>query len=63
MRAARIVQTRAALTVDNATRARGRGWALSTALAFPYYAVANPVLAGISRRTIDEVLAEHRDDS
>ena len=52
---------RAALPVDDATWARGRGWALSVGLiALPYYQDTNPVLAGISRRTIDEVLADHQ---
>jgi aminoglycoside phosphotransferase (APT) family kinase protein len=52
---------RAALRVDDATWARGRGWALSVGLiALPYYQITNPVLAGISRRTIEEVLADHR---
>jgi aminoglycoside phosphotransferase (APT) family kinase protein len=51
---------RAALTVDDATWARGRGWALSFGLiAFAYYLDTNPVLAAISRRAIDEVLVEH----
>lgn len=51
----------AALAVDDATWARGRGWALSTALiALPYYHVTNPVLAGIARHAIAEVLAEYR---
>jgi len=50
---------RAALQVDEATWARGRGWALSVALiALPYYRHTNPVLAAISRRTLDQVLAE-----
>jgi aminoglycoside phosphotransferase (APT) family kinase protein len=53
---------RAALNVDDATWARGRGWALSVGLiALPYYQQSNPVLAGISRYAIDEVLAEQRD--
>lgn len=48
-----------ALSVDDATWARGRGWALSVALiALPYYQNTNPVLAGISRYTIAEVLAD-----
>jgi len=52
---------RAALPVDDATWARGRGWALSVGLiALPYYQTTNPVLAGISRRAIDQVLADHR---
>jgi aminoglycoside phosphotransferase (APT) family kinase protein len=52
---------RSALPVDDATWARGRGWALSVGLiALPYYQTTNPVLAGISRRAIDEVLADHK---
>ena len=51
---------RAALAVDDATWARGRGWALTVGLiALPYYEKTNPVLAGIARRSIDEVLADH----
>jgi aminoglycoside phosphotransferase (APT) family kinase protein len=50
---------RAALPVDDSAWARGRGWALSVGLiALPYYRDTNPVLAGIARRTIDEVLAD-----
>lgn len=50
---------RAALAVDAAAWARGRGWALSVALiALPYYRHSNPVLAGISRHAIAEVLAD-----
>jgi len=51
---------RAAMPVDDATWARGRGWALSVGLiALPYYQSTNPVLAGIARRAIAEVLADH----
>lgn len=52
---------RAALSVDDdATWARGRGWALSFGLiALPYHQNTNPVLAGIARHAIDEVLADH----
>jgi aminoglycoside phosphotransferase (APT) family kinase protein len=51
---------RAALPVDDATWARGRGWALSVGLiALLYYQSTNPVLAGIARRAIDEVLADY----
>ncbi|MFC1996562.1 aminoglycoside phosphotransferase family protein [Chloroflexota bacterium] len=47
------------LAVDEATWARGRGWALSFGLiALPYYIKTNPVLANIARGTIDEVLVE-----
>lgn len=48
---------RAALPFDDADWERGRGWALSMALiALPYYRFTNPVLAGISSRTIEQVL-------
>jgi aminoglycoside phosphotransferase (APT) family kinase protein len=51
---------RAALPVDDATWARGRGWALSFGLiALPYYQSTNPVLSGIARYAIDEALADH----
>ncbi len=54
-------QFRAALTVDDDAWARGRGWALSFGLiAFPYYESTNPVLAGIARTAIEEVLADDR---
>lgn len=50
---------RASLSVDDATWARGRGWALSIGLiALPYYQSTNPVLASIARRAIDEVLTD-----
>jgi aminoglycoside phosphotransferase (APT) family kinase protein len=50
---------RAELDVDDATWARGRGWALSLALiALPYYKDTNPVFANIARHLIREVLAE-----
>jgi aminoglycoside phosphotransferase (APT) family kinase protein len=52
---------RAALAVDDATWARGRGWALSVGLiALPYYQTTNPILAGISRRAIEQVLADRQ---
>lgn len=51
---------RAALEVDDATWARGCGWALSIAvIQLPYYCDTNPELAATSRWTIGEVLAEH----
>ena len=53
---------RAVLQVDDATWARGRGWALSFGLiALPYYQTTNPVLAGTARRAINEALADHKD--
>lgn len=52
---------RAALSVDDATWARGRGWALSWALIFvPYYLNTNPVGVREARHTIEEVLADQR---
>lgn len=52
---------RATLSVDEATWARGRGWALSVGLiALPYYRDTNPVLADIARHAIEEVLADHQ---
>lgn len=54
---------RAALRVDDAMWARGRGWALSVGLiALPYYQNTNPVLAGTARRAIEEVLADQKGD-
>jgi aminoglycoside phosphotransferase (APT) family kinase protein len=51
---------RAALAVDDATWARGRGWALSVALLqLPYYETSNPVMADTARFTIDQVLADN----
>jgi aminoglycoside phosphotransferase (APT) family kinase protein len=50
---------RAELGVDDATWARGRGWALSVALiAIPYYRTTNPVRVEYSLRRIREVLAD-----
>lgn len=47
--------------VDDATWVRGRGWALSFGvIALPYYHIRNPVLAGIAKRAIDEVLADYK---
>jgi aminoglycoside phosphotransferase (APT) family kinase protein len=53
---------RAALSVDEATWARGRGWAVSQALmALSYYTVeTNPVLVGEAKRWLTEVLADRR---
>jgi aminoglycoside phosphotransferase (APT) family kinase protein len=52
------------LQVDDATWARGRGWALSFGLiALPYYQSTNPVLAGMARRAIDEALADQSTSS
>ena len=52
---------RAALGVDDATWARGRGWALWQALVFiPYYLHTNPVGVGFARRTLAEVLSDHQ---
>ena len=51
---------RAALEVDGATWARGRGTALSVAIvALPYYLNTNPAIVASARHTIDAVLADH----
>jgi aminoglycoside phosphotransferase (APT) family kinase protein len=51
---------RAALGVDEATWARGRGQALSQAVIFiPYYLNTNPIGVGDARRLIDEVLSDY----
>ncbi|WP_127585446.1 aminoglycoside phosphotransferase family protein [Paenibacillus koleovorans] len=48
---------RTALQVDDATWARGRGFALSMGLiALPYYKDTNPVFAGVAKRMLDEIL-------
>ena len=50
---------RAALDVDDAAWARGRGWALSMALiALPYYWDTNPGLVAISNYVLSQTLAE-----
>lgn len=51
---------RAVLSVDEATWARGRGWALSQALiALPYYTLeTNPVLVRAAQRWLAEVIAD-----
>jgi aminoglycoside phosphotransferase (APT) family kinase protein len=50
---------RSELAVDDATWARGRGWALSFGLiALPYYQVTNPVLAATARFSIDAVISD-----
>lgn len=47
------------LDIDDATWARGRGWALSIALiALPYYKDTNPGFAAVARHLIAEVLAD-----
>jgi aminoglycoside phosphotransferase (APT) family kinase protein len=52
---------RAALQLDEATWARGRGWTLWKALiTLAAHIDTNPLEAGRSRRVIDEVLADHK---
>ena len=53
---------RAQVEPDDATWARGRGWALGLGLgAVRHYRHANPVLAAIGRHAITEALADHQD--
>ncbi|MGW3658770.1 hypothetical protein ACWD6R_25190 [Streptomyces sp. NPDC005151] len=49
---------RAAAGFDDATWARGRGWALTFAGGITYYRQTNPARAELGRRAITEVLAE-----
>ncbi|MGY5139063.1 phosphotransferase, partial [Streptomyces nigrescens] len=50
---------RTAVGADDATWARGRGWALSIALdELRYYRETNPVMAAIARHVIEEVRTE-----
>jgi aminoglycoside phosphotransferase (APT) family kinase protein len=52
---------RTALSIDDATWARGRGWALSIALIqLPYYQNTNPVITANAQYVIHEVLLEHK---
>ncbi|MBL6940041.1 MAG: aminoglycoside phosphotransferase family protein [Alphaproteobacteria bacterium] len=54
---------RAVLDADDASWARGRGWALALALvAMPYYRQTNPPLVARARHVIGEILADHRDE-
>jgi aminoglycoside phosphotransferase (APT) family kinase protein len=54
---------RAALGVDDATWARGRGWALMGLGALPYYLHTNPAIVARARHQIEEVLADHKSAS
>jgi aminoglycoside phosphotransferase (APT) family kinase protein len=55
---------RAAIDVDDATWARGRGWALSVALLYiPYYLHTNPAGVEDARRVVEEVLLDHASGS
>lgn len=45
---------------DDATWARGRGWALALALVFLTHSADDPLLARVGRRTLDAVLADGR---
>ncbi|MEV0723573.1 aminoglycoside phosphotransferase family protein [Micromonospora purpureochromogenes] len=49
---------RAAAGFDDATWARGRGWALPFVSALTYYRETNPVMAALGRRAIEAVLAD-----
>ena len=50
---------RAAMDVDDATWARGRGWAISTAIvALPYYVETNAYMAAQARHKLSLVLAD-----
>ena len=45
--------------IDNNTRERGRGWALSIALIIlPYYKNTNPFLVSLATKMIENVLGD-----
>lgn len=46
--------------VDDALRARARGWALNLAIVFLAHSEDNPVLREVGRRTLSTVLEDHR---
>lgn len=55
---------RTTMAVDDNTWIRGRGWALTIGLiAFDYYQETNPILAGIAKRLIEEVVADYKVNS
>jgi aminoglycoside phosphotransferase (APT) family kinase protein len=49
---------RRVLDIDDASWARGRGWALTAVIGIPYYRDTSPVIVANARRTIAEVLSE-----
>jgi hypothetical protein len=49
---------RRALSVDDATWARGRAWTLTRVMNVAYYAETNPVIVQEARHAIAEVLAD-----
>jgi aminoglycoside phosphotransferase (APT) family kinase protein len=49
----------AMLPVDDATWARARGWALDAGLMLAAHSTGSPVLGGIARHTISEVLSDY----
>ena len=51
---------RAALTFDEATWIRGRGWALTRVVNLPYYLETNPEIVAEARHTLEQVLADDR---
>lgn len=52
---------RDALDIDDGTWSRGRGFALhQAAMIIPYYAETNPQFVALAKRTVDEVLADHK---
>lgn len=55
------VAFRAALPVDDATWARGRGWGVAMTLPSPAaFSDTDPVRAAAARRFVDEVIADHK---
>jgi len=50
---------RAALGIDDATWARGRGWAITAVYGIPYYEHTNPGIVARARRRLAAILADH----
>ncbi len=51
---------RAAVGVDDATWARGRGWAITSVGVLPYYRHTNPGIVARARRQLEEVLLDEQ---
>lgn len=53
---------RDALDVDDATWRRARGWAIKAVYGIPYYEKTNPGIVARSRRRLENVIADWRDE-
>jgi aminoglycoside phosphotransferase (APT) family kinase protein len=53
---------RRALSVDDATWARGRAWTLTRVMNIAYYVETNPAIVAEARHAVREILADHERD-